>query len=103
MRRAGCAVWPFDEPRLPLVLEIYPRLLTGPVAKSNPVARRDYLAAMDLSGLPRLSAESREKAEESEDAFDALVSALALYRRRAGFARLKAASDAAGRLEGAVC
>lgn len=102
LRRAGYAIWPFDEPRLPLAFEMYPRLLTGPVAKSNPDARKKYLAAMDLSGLPQLSSETRKKAEASEDAFDALVSAISLYRRRASLACLKRASDALGQLEGAV-
>ena len=31
LQDAGFSVWPFDPPRLPLVVEIYPRWLTGPV------------------------------------------------------------------------
>ena len=32
LRDAGFSVWPFDAPRWPCVIEIYPRLLTGPVS-----------------------------------------------------------------------
>jgi len=41
LQSAGLSIWPFDPPRLPMVLEIYPRLLTGPVTKprSLPVPR----------------------------------------------------------------
>ncbi|WP_420238772.1 hypothetical protein ACOBR2_04005 [Telmatobacter bradus] len=102
LRRAGLAIWPFDALQLPLVVEMYPRLLTGPVAKSNANARRSYLAAMNLNSLPELSPATRKTAEESEDAFDALVSALAMYRRRAEFTHLTTASDPVARLEGDV-
>jgi hypothetical protein len=44
LRRAGFSIWPFDPPRLPMVVEIYPRLLTGPVVKSSREARLRYLA-----------------------------------------------------------
>jgi hypothetical protein len=40
LRDAGFAVWPFDDVHLPLVVEIYPRLLTRAVNKS----RRDSRA-----------------------------------------------------------
>jgi hypothetical protein len=36
LRQAGWSIWPFDPPSLPLLVEIYPRLLTGPVVKSSP-------------------------------------------------------------------
>ena len=35
LRAAGFAVWPFDDPAWPMVLEVWPRLFTGPVVKSN--------------------------------------------------------------------
>jgi len=43
LREAGFSVWPFDPPRLPLVVEIYPRALTGEVNKSDAGARTEYL------------------------------------------------------------
>ena len=47
LRKAGFRIWPFDSPAAgqPLVVEMYTRLNTGPVHKSNPAARAAYLAA----------------------------------------------------------
>jgi len=48
---AGFRVWPFEDSAVgtkepqPLLVEMYTRLLTGAVAKSNPVARKAYLTA----------------------------------------------------------
>ena len=108
LREAGFRVWPFDgaslsgaEPK-PLLVEIYTRLLTGPVAKSNPEARKAYLAAKRkedavYAGLTR---RVMEKALASEDAFDALVCCLEMVRWRGEFAGLRATEDAVLRLEG---
>jgi hypothetical protein len=69
---AGFRIWPFDDAGLPLVLEIYPRLLTGPVIKSSATERERYLSTLPIqSTFSRLAA-------ASEDAFDAAVSALVL-------------------------
>lgn len=84
LRRAGFSIWPFDRARLPLVLEIYPRALTGPVDKSSALARSMYLQA-------RHGGESRallERAASSEDAFDAAVSAASMQRFARDFPRL---------------
>jgi hypothetical protein len=70
LSRAGFSIWPFDEPKLPLVVEIFPRTLTGAVVKSDRSARDSYLSRFDL--VPEI----RSKAINSEDAFDALLSAL---------------------------
>jgi hypothetical protein len=69
---AGFRVWPFEPAGLPLAVEIFPRLLTGPVRKSSAAERERYLA--DLPMTP----EYRRLAGASEDAFDAAVSALAM-------------------------
>jgi hypothetical protein len=69
---AGFRVWPFDPPALPLVVELFPRLLTGPVNKSSPSERERYLEAVAMP--PDL----RRLAATSEDAFDAAVSALVM-------------------------
>lgn len=79
LRTAGFAVWPFDPPRWPVALEIWPRQLTGPVRKSDPAARHRHLEALARTrpgglGSPELVA----LAESSDDAFDAAVAALAL-------------------------
>lgn len=80
LRAAGFSIWPFDPPRLPLALEIYPRWLTGRVAKSREIPRRLFLATRAPDEDPRLL----EIAASNEHAFDAAASALAM----AGEARL---------------
>jgi hypothetical protein len=77
LREAGFAVWPFDSVRLPLVVEIYPRLLTGPVNKSRFETRAAYLTQRYPDLDPRLGG----VAASTEDAFDAAVSALAMAER----------------------
>jgi len=104
LRAAGFRVWPFDVPALPLLVEIYPRLMTGAVHKGRGEARTDYLAKKRLEdGAYRsLEEEVLAKARRSEDAFDALVSAMAMARHRADFLSLRQARDRTTRLEGAV-
>jgi len=99
LRAAGWSVWPFDVPRLPMLVEIYPRVLTGPVVKSSAAARTEYLAQPRFDALLQ---ETRAQAEASEDAFDALVSALVMRRHAASFSRLAQARDEQIRLEGAI-
>jgi hypothetical protein len=99
LRSEGFRVWPFhDTPRLPVAVEIYPRLFTGPVVKSRTEARRDYLAA----NLPHLDAEMTFDAATSEDAFDALVSAFAMSQCEAELRALPVVDDAVMRFEGCV-
>ena len=108
MREAGFRVWPYESARLnvtrprPLLVEMYTRLMTGAVAKSNEGARRRYLAAKKKSDgvYAGLSRGVIAKAQGSEDAFDALVSCLEMVRWREGFAKLKATKDEVLRLEG---
>ena len=97
LREAGFAVWPFDEARFPLVVEIYPRVLTGPVRKGSADGRREYLDA----NHPGLRDETREAAVRSDDAFDALVSALVMAEHERDFPSLPAL-DGAQWLEGVI-
>jgi hypothetical protein len=108
LRESGFRVWPFESALLagkepqPLLVEMYTRLMTGAVAKSNEGARRAYLAAK-LKGDDLYEGISRgvlAKAYASEDAFDALVSVVEMVRYKGEFARLKATTDEALRLEG---
>lgn len=78
LRRAGFAVWPFDPPRLPLVVEVNPRACTGAVVKSDWAARAAWLS----DRLPGLATAVREPAVASEDAFDALATATSLAAAR---------------------
>jgi hypothetical protein len=108
LRDAGFRVWPFDSARLtheppsPLLIEMYARLLTGPVAKSNPNARKLYLAnrRKEDAAYAGVSRSTLRKAWENEDAFDALVSCLEMVRWRAEFAALTATSNPVLQLEG---
>lgn len=87
LREAGFAIWPFDAAgpsTWPRVVEIYPRLLTGPVAKSQEAARRAYVAALGWPSDPSWA----EQLVASEDAFDAALSALGMARGAAGLVDL---------------
>lgn len=95
---AGFAIWPFDQPGLPQVVEIYPRLLTGTVNKSDASKRAAYLFTnydtLDR-GLGRLAA-------SNENAFDAAVSALVMAENLNDLMALPAATDEQTRLEGKI-
>jgi hypothetical protein len=108
LREAGFRVWPFEDSALgkakprPLLVEMYTRLLTGPVAKSNPVARAAYLKLRRkedelYTGLARAVI---AKAQGSEDGFDALVCCMEMVRWQREFAGLQATKDEGLRLEG---
>jgi hypothetical protein len=73
---AGYSIWPLEKVPDPrgVVVEIYPRLFTGPVVKSSAAAREAFL----LDRFPSLSAAHRDAAVASEDAFDAAVTALGM-------------------------
>jgi hypothetical protein len=99
LERSDIRVWPFTRgSRTPTVVEIYPRLLTGAVRKSNPAARSAYLDTC----YPRLAPDLRAVAEASEDAFDAAVSALVMSEYVGDLADLPEEPDAVLRLEGRI-
>jgi hypothetical protein len=75
LRRQGFAIWPFDVFALPLVVEIYPRVLTGKLNKGDFAARGACLAAHGVHDA-RLAA----RAAITEHAFDAACSALVMSR-----------------------
>ncbi len=95
-RSAGFAIWPFDAPAERTVVEIYPRMFTGPVVKRDRAARSERLDAVDLPpGIRRL-------AIESEDAFDALLAAIGLWERRGEIPLLEQATADPERCEGRI-
>ena len=99
LRDAGFAVWPMDAPaRPPVAVEIYPRLLTGAVVKSDLHARRAHLDDHHPGIAPGL----RELAIGSEDAFDAAVSALVMSVHEDDLRALPAVDDPVVRREGWV-
>jgi hypothetical protein len=98
LRTAGFTIWPFDPPGWPRVIEIYPRLLTGPVSKCRPEARAAY---MDTR-YPELPNRFRHCCVASDDAFDAAASALAMSRHVDELTSLPAVDGDIARLEGAI-
>ena len=82
LQDAGFHVWPFDPSGWPLVLEIYPRLLTGKIIKVDHAAREAHLAR-----LPEIEPSLRSVAASSVDAFDAAVSAVVMARHLPSFER----------------
>lgn len=108
LHEAGFRIWPFESTALnskkpqPLLIEMYTRLMTGAVKKSNPEARKYYLnAKKKTDSLYRnLSRDTLTKALASEDAFDALVSVIEMLRHSSDFSSLKATRDETLRLEG---
>ena len=105
---AGFRVWPLESSAVdakrsrPLVVEMYTRLMTGAVAKSNAEARKRYLAAKrKLDSLyANLGRTVLAKAQGSEDAFDALVSVIEMARHVEEFGGLRATRDPELRREG---
>ena len=95
LRRGGYAVWPFDPPRHPLVMEVWPRLAMGSVVKRRAEQRLAWLASDRRAGA--LSDEVIASALRSEDAFDATVAALALAE---DFISLPPVTDTTVRREG---
>lgn len=97
IREEGFAVWPFDAPSDQMVVEIYPRVLTGKVVKNNEAARAEYLAQR-RGGLSALCLAAAIK---SEDAFDAAMSALAMDTHFEQFQGLPS-GDALSKIEGEI-
>jgi Protein of unknown function (DUF429) len=98
LAEAGFAVWPFSAGR-PLVVEIYPRALTGPVHKSRWAERRELLTTRFAGAQPEVLL---ERAAGSEDAFDAAVSALVMAGHAVELAALEPASDPVDSIEGRI-
>lgn len=94
----GAAIWPFTCAGSPVVVEIYPRLMTGPVRKSNPNARSEFIAR----NYPLLDDAHRRLATGSEDAFDAAVSALVMIEHATDLSSLPVELDPVLRLEGRI-
>jgi hypothetical protein len=95
---AGFSIWPFDPPGWPMVVEIYPRLLTGPMVKSRKEGRLMYLRRVSDD----MSEEMRTIAASSEDAFDAAVSAVVMAQEVDRLSQLMRTTDPVLRLEGII-
>ena len=97
-RAEDFSIWPFHKAQTPLVIEIYPRLLTGPVTKSDFGARQQYLAR----GWPEIGDPFGRKAASSEDAFDAAVSAVVMSRHLDEISALTKSQDSTELIEGRI-
>ena len=105
---AGFRIWPLESSAIdakrprPLVVEMYTRLMTSAVAKSNAEARKRYLAAKRRTDAlyASLGRAVLKKAQGSEDAFDALVSVIEMARHAEEFGGLRATRDPELRREG---
>jgi hypothetical protein len=98
LRKAGIAIWPFDEAATKTAVEIYPRLFTGPTNKSSVDARRARLADCRASmRRPAFAA-----ACGSDDAFDAAISAIEMSKHAGELAALPPVDDPQFRLEGII-
>lgn len=89
-------VWPFDDPAGPVVIEIYPRALTGQVDKTRFWSRHDYLHE-HFDGQDEVLL---ERAGGSDDAFDAAVSALRMWQAAGALEQLPVVSAPDVRREG---
>jgi hypothetical protein len=98
LHEAGFSIWPFDPPGLPLVIEIYPRLLTDRVRKSGSSHRLEYLTSNGFDLQPAIL----NKAASSEDAFDAAVSAIRMAREWQKLSELPVIDDVQLRREGVI-
>jgi hypothetical protein len=97
LAKNGFGVWPFLE-GWPRVVEIYPRVLTGPVNKGKWSARHDYL----VGRFPEQPRDLLERAAGSEDAFDAAVSALVMSEHEAELGVLGPLTDPVYGVEGKI-
>jgi hypothetical protein len=95
---AGFSVWPFDSPGWPIVVEIYPRLLTGPINKSSQAQRLKYLESRGFDLRPGMI----KDATSSDDAFDAVVSAIRMTEEWQQLSGLPSITDPQLRLEGII-
>ena len=94
----GFDVWPFGPQGWPRAVEIYPRLLTGPVNKSSWRRRHEFL----FDRFPGQPAALLERAAGSEDAFDAAASALVMAEYADQLSRLVPADAPPHAIEGRI-
>jgi len=89
LQKPGFLIWPFDGPpdpsgTDPIVVEIYPRVFSPRVTKSDRGEREGFLSDLrvrgDQKGWLRVDKHTLGLASASVDAFDALVSAVGMCR-----------------------
>jgi hypothetical protein len=96
LRAHGLAVWPFDAVGARTMFEVYPSLYAK-VPTNDADGRARHL---ERFGTDVLGASERAAAIATDDAFDAVVSALAMWERRAELLTLEATTDPVTEIEG---
>jgi hypothetical protein len=108
LRESGFSIWPFDPVvNWPLVVEVFPRLLVRQLAPQLSALNGDVLRAAFLDGAkPGLTGEGKEYDQLlrlNQDAFDAAVSAWAMWHGRDGLSvQSLSEQDDDYRLEGRI-
>ena len=104
--RERFAIWPFDSPRLPLLVEIYPRLYlhhgvsTGRFRRTHGQSPRVLTVGTASGASPRLHLATVDGEYPNEHARDAAAAALAMSRWPGDWSRLP--RDPAYALEGRI-
>lgn len=102
LRDAGFAIWPFDAVSARTVVEIYPSALVGRAHQRSATTRRSYLDAQVATGEVAVPAVVHAAAVAGPDTFDALASALVMWRHRDDFPTLLATAHPVSRIEGVI-
>lgn len=103
LRDAGFSVWPFDAPRMPLLVEIYPRCLYGRGLINNmTVQGRDSRRAYIEKHYPNIELHWVDIMIGNDNAFDAGISALEMCKHAQEFAKLPRATAPPKLLEGEI-
>jgi hypothetical protein len=98
LRTRGFAIWPFDDAGVHTAFEVYPSSYAK-VATHDSAGRGAHLAQVPPTVLAQ---RDRAAAIASDDAFDAVVSALAMWERRDELLCLQAADDETAAIEGEI-
>ncbi len=97
LQKSGFSIWPFDPPRLPMAIEIYPRIFTKGTVVTDQGARAKHLEG---TAFRLLSDDVLAAAQHSPDAFDALCAMIGMVESRKQLATLPARPHRA--LEGEI-
>ena len=99
LHKAGFAIWPFDRPKLPIAVEIYPQsLMKNQVTKMDRGIRKSYIE----KHYGYLADKWKQSAIPTDDAFDAAVSALVMWKHIDDLAKLHGDIDQVQKLEGII-
>lgn len=98
-REKGFKIWPFTNAEPPLVIEIYPRTLTGAVTKSKADHRARYF---QQHSFPEIDSKDLPLVSSCEDAFDAAISAVSMARHLDQILALQQETDLPYSLEGKI-